>query len=62
MVSLKITVAIALALAATVSSAPTDLYGHRKSHHHNHGLVPGKHFDHFMVIVLENEDYEVSTV
>jgi hypothetical protein len=53
MVSIKLITAITLALAATVSSAPAS-----HGHHHN-TLVRGKYFDRFMVVVLENQDYEV---
>jgi hypothetical protein len=58
MVSIKLITAITLALAATVSSAPAP-HGHKTHGHHHNKLVRGKYFDRFMVVVLENQDYEV---
>lgn len=60
MVSVKFITAITLALAATVSAAPAS-HGHdHKTPSHHHKLVRGKYFDRFMVVVLENQDYEVN--
>jgi hypothetical protein len=49
MVSLKLVTGLIAAAAVVVSAAPL---GQRS-------LVTGQHFDHFMVVVLENEDYSV---
>lgn len=49
MVSIKFFTAVIAAAVAVVSAAPLDKR-----------IVTGKSFDHFMVIVLENEDYSVS--
>ncbi|KAI9280989.1 phosphoesterase family-domain-containing protein [Umbelopsis sp. AD052] len=54
MVAVKFITAITLALAAAVSAAP---HGHKNPSHHQK-LVRGKYFDRFMVVVLENQDYE----
>lgn len=48
MVSIKFFTAVIAAAVAVVSAAPLDKR-----------IVTGKSFDHFMVIVLENEDYSV---
>lgn len=49
MVSWKFVTGVIAAAAAVVSAAPLEKR-----------IVSGKYFDHFMVIVLENEDYAVS--
>jgi hypothetical protein len=51
MVSWKLVTGVIAAAATLVSAAPLQKR-----------LVSGKYFDHFMVIVLENEDYSVSLV
>jgi hypothetical protein len=48
MVSLKFISAVIATAVAVVSAAPLDKR-----------IVTGKSFDHFMVVVLENEDYSV---
>ncbi|KAJ2955915.1 hypothetical protein NQZ79_g8154 [Umbelopsis isabellina] len=55
MVMFKSVIAICLATTALTIAAPTS-NSHTSSHKNQ--VVPGKYFDHFMVVLLENENYD----
>ncbi|CAM0141708.1 hypothetical protein VKS41_007764 [Umbelopsis sp. WA50703] len=55
MISFKAIASIFVAAAALTSAAPSS---NPYSHNHKKQVVPGKYFDHFMVILLENQNYE----
>jgi hypothetical protein len=59
MISFKAIASIFVAAAALTSAAPSS---NAYSHNHKKQVVPGKYFDHFMVILLENQNYEVNAL